>query len=281
MYKKLVSKSEFARMAGVSAAAVTKACNNALYPAVEGKRIDISHPLAAEYLDSKVSPESFDDLYNEVSDWCEENNIYSVSLICEHFKIGLSKARKIAEAMKDNGLMPDSPRTQRQKKPVIEPEVITENQKPHTRGMVAAKEKHKLHAPPETREGTIDIPDDIGVFLDMSLRDLIDKFGTDTRFVDWLSATQKIESINEKRLKNAATQGLLISRDLVKVGVIDTFNSAHLRLMKDGAKSITAGVIAKHASGASLVEVEAYVSDILGSFIKPVKAKIARALKNA
>ena len=115
----------------------------------------------------------------------------------------------------------------------------------------------------------------------MTLRELLERFGTDTAFVDWLSATQKIEAINEKRLKNAQTKGTLISRDLVKVGVIDTFNSAHLRLLKDGAKSIAAGVISKNSSGAELSEVEAYVSDILGSFIKPIKNKIARVLKNA
>ena len=149
------------------------------------------------------------------------------------------------------------------------------------RGQAAVKEAKKREPPPEEREGTIDIPEDIQAFADFTLRELIEKFGTDTRFVDWLSATQKIEAINEKRLKNAQTKGELISRELVKNGVIDTFNAAHLRLLKDGAKSIAAGVISKHAGGAELSEVEAYVSDILGSFIKPVKGKITRVLKNA
>ncbi len=129
--------------------------------------------------------------------------------------------------------------------------------------------------------GTIAIPDDIREFAEFTLREVIDKFGTDVRFVDFLNAVQKIEAINEKRLKNAQTKGELISRVLVQNGVIDVFNSAHLRLLKDGAKSIAAGATSKYASGANLAEVEAFVSDILGSFIRPVKNKISRALKNA
>ncbi len=111
--------------------------------------------------------------------------------------------------------------------------------------------------------------------------ELIEQFGTDTRFIDWLNATQKIEGINEKRLKNAATEGKLIARELVENGVINIFNSAHLRLLKDGAKSITAGVLSKHGGGAELAEIELFVTDILGSFIKPVKSKIVRILKDA
>ena len=115
----------------------------------------------------------------------------------------------------------------------------------------------------------------------MTIRELTYRFGTDVRFLDWLKATKSIEDIHEKRLKNAQTKGTLISRGLVQVGVIDVFNSAHLKLMKDGAKSIAAGTVSKHAAGADLVEIETYISDILGSFIRPVKNKIKRALDNA
>lgn len=219
MTKKLVSRAEFARRAGVSGAAVTKACDSILKDALEGKRIDLAHPLAASYIESKAKKQT---------------------------------------------------------------QVVTEEpkKKPHARGHVVAKEAKKTGAPQEAEWGGIDGSQHISSLLDNTLREILDEFGTDIRFVDWLSAAQKIEVINEKRLKNAQTEGHLITRDLVKRGVIDTFNAAHLRLMKDGAKSIAAGVISKHAGGAELSEVEAYVSDILGSFIKPVKGKIARVLKN-
>lgn len=48
--KNTVSRSEFARMVGVSPGAVTKACKKALAPATVGKRIDCDHPAAIKYL---------------------------------------------------------------------------------------------------------------------------------------------------------------------------------------------------------------------------------------
>ncbi len=177
--------------------------------------------------------------------------------------------------MKATGMIPEGT-------PRAEPDP-PQAKKPHVRGTAAAREKKKRSGAPAANpdDAVIEVPEDIQAFLDFTLQDLIDKFGTDLRFVDYLNATQKIEAINEKRLKNAATKGKLISRELVQAGVIDVFNSAHLRLLKDGAKSIAAGAVSKHAAGAELSEIEAYVSDILGSFIKPVKTKIARTLIDA
>ena len=48
--------------------------------------------------------------------------------------------------------------------------------------------------------------------------------------------------------------------------------------MTDGAKSIAAGAVAKAAAGAELQEIENYVSDTMGSFIRPLKNRVARAL---
>lgn len=122
--------------------------------------------------------------------------------------------------------------------------------------------------------------DDPQWYLEYTLREIIDKHGSETAFFDWLKAVKAIEEIEAKRIANAAAKGRLISRELVLVGVIDPINSAHLRMLQDGAKSITAGVISKHSGGADLPEIEAFTSDIIGSFIVPVKAKIARVIKD-
>lgn len=52
--KKLVSRSEFARMAGVTPGGVTKACKKMLAPAIYGKRIDANHTAAIEYLKKRT-----------------------------------------------------------------------------------------------------------------------------------------------------------------------------------------------------------------------------------
>lgn len=288
MQKKLLSKSKFAKQAGVNPSTVTRLCDTLLKAAVVGKQIDAAHPDAVRYLEDRERDQTpaaatgLDPLYEEAVASCNEAGRYSITFVQRKLRIGYNRASKIIKVMRVNGLIPEKGREPVVPTVVINPDEGTINgvQMAKPRGQAAVREAKKRQPPPEDREGTINIPEDIQAFVGFTLRELIDKFGTDTRFVDWLSATQKIEAINEKRLKNAQTKGELISRELVKNGVIDTFNAAHLRLLKDGAKSIAAGVISKHAGGAELSEVEAYVSDILGSFIKPVKGKITRVLKN-
>ena len=88
-----------------------------------------------------------------------------------------------------------------------------------------------------------------------------------------------IEDINEKRLKNAQTKGELVSRELVKLGVIDPIDAAHIKLLTDGAKTIARRVTAMHDAGRPLDDVEKFVKNQITSFIRPIKAKVARALK--
>ncbi len=115
----------------------------------------------------------------------------------------------------------------------------------------------------------------------MTLREIIEKFGTDPRFVDWLKAAKEIESIHEKRLKNAATEGKLVARELVEVGVFDPLDAMFRQLLTDGAKTIAARLAAMHSAGRDSKELEKFVADQMTSFIKPMKAKMARALRNA
>jgi hypothetical protein len=50
---RLVSRAELSRMAGVSDAAITKACRGKLAAACEDKRVDLDHPSVRSYLTSK------------------------------------------------------------------------------------------------------------------------------------------------------------------------------------------------------------------------------------
>ena len=318
MVKNLVNKSQFAEMAGVSAAAVTKACKSTLARALVGKRIDLDHEDAVKYLarhdpvETPTMAAGLDPLHEKALQHCQETGKYSISELQRALRIGWDRASSIMGVMKATGKVPDKPthtspikheKPQDRPKPAGRPPPPpappprTSTTPPDAR-VVSGKERvretkksvaqQRLAAAfqagdDEFEDGDIihEVPEDIEAFADMTLRELIRRFGTDVAFLDWLKATKEIEAINEKRLKNAQTKGSLVSRALVQNGVIDVFNSAHLRLLKDGAKSIAAGAISKHASGAEPAAIEAYVSDILGSFIKPVKNKISRALKDA
>ncbi len=130
-------------------------------------------------------------------------------------------------------------------------------------------------------EDVTGVPENIQAFADMTLREIIEKFGTDLRFVDWLKATQMIEAIDEKRLKNAATEGRLVSRALVKTGVFGPMDATFRQLLTDGAKTIAARLVAMHSSGREPKELEKFVAEQITSYIRLMKMKITRALRNA
>jgi len=280
--KQLESRAKFARRAKVSAAAVTKACNGILKPAVNGKYIDAAHPVAVAYLKrdvdvtTKMSATGIDQHYDAAVAHCHKIKRISISAIQREFKIGYNRAKIIVDMMNVAGVVID-------KSAPAPPPPPKKTKKLH--GGSVAKEAKKIAPAPTTatdpNSTVFQVPDDIQVFADMTIREAVRQFGTDTRMVDWLRAVKSIEDINAKRIQNAEKQGVLISKELVQIGVIDVFNAAHLKLMKDGAKSIAAGVISKHLSGAGNADIEHYISDILGSFIKPVKDKIKRSLKDA
>lgn len=195
----LVSRSEFARRAGITPGAVTKACKKSLAPATVGKRIDMSHQTAIAYINNRTGNTT------TVNGWRAHN-----------------EAKKLAalEALKN------------------EP------------------------------------------FADMTLRQVVKKYGTEAAFSDWLKAIKLIEDIKEKRLKNVTAQDELVSKKLVQIGVIDIFNTSHIQLINDGAKSIAAGAISKHVSGAELVDIEHFVADQISTFIKRMKAESLKVLRN-
>ena len=210
-----------------------------------------------------------DPLYESAIIHCRTTGRYTASGLQRGLKIGYGRGKSLLKLMDAAGMIP-APGD------VAAIVAVPPPPTPHVRGHAAAAATKK-------KGDTIihEIPEDIIEFLDMSIRDLIFRFGTDERFLDWLKAVKAIEDINEKRLKNARTKGELVSRELVKVGVIDPIEAAHIKMMTDGAKTIARRVTAMHGAGRPLEDVEKFVKEQITSFIRPLKSKIKRALTNA
>jgi len=124
-------------------------------------------------------------------------------------------------------------------------------------------------------------PEDVTEYLTWTLRDILAEHGTDIQFLDYLKAVEKLEMIAEKRLRNATTTGVLIARSVVKAGILDPVETAHVKLLTDGVKTITQRVVDMHASGRDREDIEATVLDIISSHIKPIKAKAKRVMRDA
>lgn len=293
MTKKLVTRTKFAEMAGVSPAAITKAAAGALIAACDGKRIDAAHADAVLYLKNKTATQTpppatgIDPLYEEAVKVCQAAGKCTHALLKSELSIGSDRVKALVDLIKaskvplnvdtraDKVLAGVGKASDRLRETAA---VIEENKRtPHVRGTAARRQRLKL----TEEEAVEDIPENIAQFADMTIREVILKFGTDTRFVDYLKAIKSIEDIQEKRLKNEQTQGNLVSRDLIRVGIIEPLNTAHVKMMTDGAKAISVRAPAMAAAGAETVDIEKYISGVISSFIKPVAAKVERALKNA
>lgn len=291
MTKKLVTRTKFAEMAGVSPAAITKAAAGALIAACEGKRIDAAHADAVLYLKNKTATQTpppatgIDPLYEEAVKVCQAAGKCTHALLKSELSIGSDRVKALVDLIKASKVPlnvdtradkvlggSESRRLGRSKDGEVRETVST-----HVRGTAARRQRLKL----TEEEAVEDIPENIAQFADMTIREVILKFGTDTRFVDYLKAIKSIEDIQEKRLKNEQTQGNLVSRDLIRVGIIEPLNTAHVKMMTDGAKAISVRAPAMAAAGAETVDIEKYISGVISSFIKPVAAKVERALKNA
>lgn len=149
-----------------------------------------------------------------------------------------------------------------------------------------AKAKPKTVAAPEPPEPAdegshFSEDDDLRDVLHLTLAEILERHGTSGQFKTFVDAKKTIVDVQTRVVKLAQLEGTLVSRDLVKVGVIDPIDAAHRKLLTDGAKTIARRVTAMNSGGRPLEDCEDFVKDQIASFIRPMKAKVARSLKSA
>jgi hypothetical protein len=215
-----VTRAELSRLAGVSDAAITKACRNTLLAACEGKRVDVDHPSVVAYLKGKGrKPPKF-------------------------------------------GAAPTSPSAVRARAPSV---------------LLTARPR-SADSPSLTPHPGSD--DDLEQLADL-IRPLLERFGTEQRFKDFLASLKTIEEIRGKRLDNEENEGRLIERELVSKHVFSALESLHKRLLTDVVATITQRLYGAVKSGVPLEEAKQMVRDIISAQLKPVKTTAARVLRNA
>lgn len=256
--KKLVSRAEFATLVGINPATVGELCTKGpLRNAAEGTRVNITHPRVIEYIDRKAKARTDDPIYDAfLAAWKAAGDDATVQNIATLFQIGKKRANELYHAMISQG----------DYQPILKDKPIP--------GTLGALEKRK-------QESLKEIPSDLSELMSWTIGEILDRWGTTTAFLDWLRATKTLEDIREKQLKNAEKSGVLISRDIVKKGVIDPIDAAHIKLLTDGVKTIAKRAMAMTSANRPPDDVEKFVGDQIGSFLRPLKNKIARALKHA
>jgi len=276
MVKNLVNKSEFARLAGVSAAAVTKACKGPLLQALDGKRIDADHPIAVEYLTKQDRAQTpppatgIDPLYEQAVKHCQDSGKWTPSSLRKPLGIGLDRAKILVALMETAGVTKETPKRDMSRttaRPTA-PRTISGQESART-----TKKSASVVIPQQDEDDGPEmvqarrLPENIATFADWTLQEVIDRYGSDVAFVDYLRALKAIEDVAEKRLKNAQSRGELINRHVVKSGMIDTLDGAFTRMLTDGAKTIATRTHSLVKTGAKVQDIEDLVAKQLSTFI--------------
>lgn len=288
---------DFAKHANVDPSAVTQACRKSLGLACVGDSIDVNHPAAIEYIQYGRGRSThidvvtgLDKLFPSVCEWCRLNQVWEALPIQHAFHIGKPRATEMLAIMKASGEIPFQPSGLPVPDALIAPVDPSLGVVPAS--SVAGGNGAGMGMPagvpmPPGREfiasgvESIEIPEDIQNVADMSLREVIHLYGTNSRFIEWLKAIQAIEVIEEKRLKNAQTEGKLVSRELIATNVISPIDATIRMILTDGVKTIVQRLIAMHDAGEDQKALEELVGDQLSSFFRPMKIKIVRGLDNA
>ena len=255
-------------MAGVTAAAVTKQLKTRLAGALEGQRIDANHPEARKYLQEKTAPKpqepatGVDPLFEQALKNCQESGRWTGSHVMRSLGIGYARAVRLLEQLASAGHCP-----------APEPAPVS-SQTGQSRPPPAPPKDENPQGLPDI----IEAPDDLSSLIGWTLGRLLLTYGTATRFHDWLKALKEIEMVCEKRIKNAQLEGKLVNRDLVKSAIIDRIDGVFVKLLTDGTTTISSRAHAMVKAGETEAEVKAMVEDQLGSFIRPAKDQMRRAL---
>jgi hypothetical protein len=130
-------------------------------------------------------------------------------------------------------------------------------------------------APVRTPEGI----EDIHGFEDLTLREIVARYGSMSVHSDWLDMRRKQTQIREREIKNHELEGKLIPREAVRVHVFGLIDGAFRRLLQDSPKTIARRVYAMARAGEPVEKAEELVRDSISSLLRPLKDGAARVLR--
>jgi hypothetical protein len=245
----LISRAEFARRAGVSKPAITKAMKGPLLAARQGNRIDCQHPAAAAYLAAKTAPPA---------------------------PKPAPPAKPTVPPRADKPSAPTPPA----KKTRSAPSAPTPKAKPApaapsdpTPVNLSLPDEAWLQLPRGTDQELANYK--------AKLLPLVKRFGGEKAFQDWLKSLKDMELISKTRLDNGERAGHLVSRAHVKTHVFGLIDGMLRLLLTDAPKTIASRAFTMARSGHSLEECEAMAREVNASHVVHVKDRVRKALTDA
>jgi hypothetical protein len=244
----LITRTEFAKRCGVSVAAISKAVNKApLRQCIEGKFINAGHREARQYLRGKKPG---DDLRKNAT----------------HTR-GSAAAKKKRQTTNPTGVQAAPPVAQ------------TTTTTTPTGSFIPPQETHRAYGGEQSPEPETEHDgDDIAQYLDMTLEQILVKFGDNSRFNEWLKAIKEIESIRDKRLRNDERENKYVPREIA-LQVFGRYERCFKLQLADATRSIAAQLHDNVEAGGTLEESIELTEDLIGAPIADAKKNVGILLK--
>jgi hypothetical protein len=153
--------------------------------------------------------------------------------------------------------------------------------KPATGGTITPKPAPRSEGAAPEREAAPKL-DEFGFaeeILELSVREVAERFGTDRQYLNWLEAYVKQQRGCGDWLKNQQTRGSLIERELVHRQVFAHISALQHRILTDATRTIVARVYPMAKSGDSPEQAEREVRALLSKQLKSLRSTVLRALK--
>lgn len=156
----------------------------------------------------------------------------------------------------------------------------------HDRGVNAGGSRHHLNK--SKQESTVNIPvseeesnDNLhNDVLDWTLRQVLNKFGSDVKMVDFLRARKLVAEIQEKELKIKLARGEMVKRSILDA-VLIPINRMCTQLVRDVPKSLSVRIPQLAESGKSTQELEVVIERDLSKIVKSAKTMIKKEADKA
>lgn len=172
---------------------------------------------------------------------------------------------------------PDRVATKAAKAPPAPPPEPTDVPKPvKTRGPKPTRQRPEEETLPEQPddEGSLDDLFD----LNQLVRPLLERFKSAPAAREWAKFQSILATTEGRKLANAQTRGLVISREFVRAQVIGLIDGMTSRLLADVPKTLCRQLYALARSGAPVEEAEKTTRALLGKQIGSVKTQAEKAI---
>lgn len=153
-----------------------------------------------------------------------------------------------------------------------------EQQMPATAEIQPVQEHKPARKPHEEYIPNSDIDEDVSTYLDLTVREVIEKFGTDSNFKNVLDARKSIEDIKRKEFDNRMKAGEFIPRETVKKHIFPFIDNAFIRLVEDLPGTLARQIKAKALAEASDEELTEFAREKISLTLKGLKDSAIKRL---